>query len=258
MTSAAALHPLIPLMRTVWLQVLRRKDVYLLALVMALFVAGAVTARFLGSGSAHMAPFVASLGYSLSSSLAALLAVIIGARQLPAEIESRTIYPVLAKPVDRDQVVWGKFLPTFGVSAALFILCSLVTFLVSPRLPFQDFAALAGAFLLQLLSLADLTMMLFALSLLVPSSVAVVAGLFSYFFGGLAINAAHQALLESAVSTRALGILPDFSLLDHFERYVNGGDPLAPFQFGAALLYGLLWFLFFSGLTLALFRRRPL
>jgi ABC-type transport system involved in multi-copper enzyme maturation permease subunit len=38
------------------------------------------------------------------------MAVVTAARQIPAECESRTIYPLLAKPVTRSQMMLGKFL----------------------------------------------------------------------------------------------------------------------------------------------------
>jgi ABC-type transport system involved in multi-copper enzyme maturation permease subunit len=39
-----------------------------------------------------------------------IIAIVTTARQIPAERESRTIFPLLAKPVSRGQVIVGKFL----------------------------------------------------------------------------------------------------------------------------------------------------
>jgi len=39
-----------------------------------------------------------------------IIAITLAARQIPAERESRTIFPLLAKPVTRGQVIVGKFL----------------------------------------------------------------------------------------------------------------------------------------------------
>jgi len=51
------------------------------------------------------------------------MAVVTAARQLPAEIESRTIYPLLAKPIGRGELLVGKFLGCFvasGLALAVF------------------------------------------------------------------------------------------------------------------------------------------
>jgi len=40
---------------------------------------------------------------------ALVIAIVTTARQIPAECENRTIFPLLAKPVTRNQVVLGKF-----------------------------------------------------------------------------------------------------------------------------------------------------
>lgn len=47
---------------------------------------------------------------------ALVIAVVTTARQLPAERESRTIFPLLAKPVTRGQVLLGKFLGCWGAT----------------------------------------------------------------------------------------------------------------------------------------------
>jgi len=54
--------------------------------------------------------YVKDLGYSFITLFSMLISITVSARQLPDEIEKRTIYPLLAKPVGRSQVVTGKFL----------------------------------------------------------------------------------------------------------------------------------------------------
>jgi ABC-type transport system involved in multi-copper enzyme maturation permease subunit len=45
-----------------------------------------------------------------------VIAIVTTARQIPAERESRTIFPLLAKPVTRGQVILGKFLGCWWAS----------------------------------------------------------------------------------------------------------------------------------------------
>jgi len=54
-----------------------------------------------------------------------IIAIATAARQIPAERESRTIFPLLAKPVSRWQVVLGKFLGCWvacGIALVVFYL----------------------------------------------------------------------------------------------------------------------------------------
>jgi ABC-type transport system involved in multi-copper enzyme maturation permease subunit len=54
-----------------------------------------------------------------------VIAIGVAARQIPSERENRTIFPLLAKPVTRGQVVFGKFLGCWlavGIALATFYL----------------------------------------------------------------------------------------------------------------------------------------
>ena len=56
----------------------------------------------------------------------------------------------------------------------------------------------------------------------------------------------------------AAGLIPDFSLLDHFGRYVNGGGALGATPIIQMALYGALWTAIFGVLAAARFRRMAL
>ena len=47
-----------------------------------------------------------------------VIAITTAARQIPVERESRTLFPLLAKPVTRGQVIMGKFLGCWLVSGS--------------------------------------------------------------------------------------------------------------------------------------------
>jgi ABC-type transport system involved in multi-copper enzyme maturation permease subunit len=56
---------------------------------------------------------------------ALVIAIVTTARQIPAECENRTIFPLLAKPVTRNQVVLGKFAGCWiatGIALVIFYL----------------------------------------------------------------------------------------------------------------------------------------
>ena len=85
----------------------RRKDFYVL------FVLTAVLTLLLGSVSffqdIKVVRYVKEIALLLIWISALVIAIATTARQLPAEREHRTIFPLLAKPVTRGQVILGKF-----------------------------------------------------------------------------------------------------------------------------------------------------
>src|SRR5438128_4438924 len=85
----------------------RRKDFYVL------FVLTAVITLLLGSANFFnddkIVRYLKEVCLLLIWISALAVAIGTAARQIPAERENRTIFPLLAKPVTRGQVIVGKF-----------------------------------------------------------------------------------------------------------------------------------------------------
>ncbi len=99
----------------------RRKDFYVL------FVMTAVITLLMGSVTFFHEPkivrYVKDIALLLIWVSSLVIAVATTARQIPAERENRTIFPLLAKPVTRAQVIVGKFLGCWfacGLALAMF------------------------------------------------------------------------------------------------------------------------------------------
>jgi len=93
--------------RIVVLEMIRRKDVYVM------FFLTAVITLLLGSvnifGEVGIARYLKEVCLTLVWLFSVIIAIVSTARQLPAERENRTIFPLLAKPVSRWQLLLGKF-----------------------------------------------------------------------------------------------------------------------------------------------------
>jgi ABC-type transport system involved in multi-copper enzyme maturation permease subunit len=89
-------------------ELFRRKDFY------ALFILTALITLILGSvnffNEANIVRYLKEICLLLIWISSLVISITTAARQIPAERESRTIFPLLAKPVTRSQVVVGKFL----------------------------------------------------------------------------------------------------------------------------------------------------
>ena len=110
-------------MNTIWAlagvvikELYRRKDFYVLFVLTAVITVAAGSAQFFHDP--NIVGYVKDLCILLIWISALLITIATAARQIPAERESRTIFPLLAKPVTRGQVILGKFLGCWLASGA--------------------------------------------------------------------------------------------------------------------------------------------
>ena len=159
---------------------------------------------------------------------ALIIVVVTTARQIPAEIESRTIYPLLAKPVTRAQVILGKFLGCWLASGIALVVFYLFFAVVTGLREHQwHLAAYLQAFWLQWAFLAIVTalVMLGSMTFTTSSvnstvSLIVVAGLL--FIGGhLGKLALRQAEPIRSIGYTIYFIIPHLEFYDIRDQVVN-------------------------------------
>ncbi|HTR40481.1 MAG TPA: ABC transporter permease, partial [Pseudomonadales bacterium] len=92
----------------VLLEMYRRKDFYVLFIVTALITAVMGSVTFFNN--AQIVRYLKAISLFLIWASSLFIAIGATARQIPAERESRTIFPLMAKPVSRAQMLVGKFL----------------------------------------------------------------------------------------------------------------------------------------------------
>ena len=92
----------------------RRKDFYVLFVMTALLTVLAGSATFFNDDK--ITGYLKEICLLLIWVATLVIAITTAARQIPSERESRTIFPLLAKPVTRLQVVIGKFLGCWFVA----------------------------------------------------------------------------------------------------------------------------------------------
>ena len=102
--------------KIVWLEMLRRKDLYVLLILMAVFLAAMLGLNIFGLGG--LVAYVKEIGLLLLWIGTWVLTINFSARQLPREEATGTIFPLLAKPVTRGQFLLGKWLGAWGAGLA--------------------------------------------------------------------------------------------------------------------------------------------
>lgn len=240
-------HVLI-ILRGVMIELLRRRDFVVLlifALAYLLFVAAA---RFAGIDDPATGTFLLNLSLSLITVLAHIVALTTAWRQLPDEIDKGTIYPLLARPVSRAEVLLGKWAAGAAAGGVLFAALAACALLLVPRIEVYELSTLLQLLVLQLPALAMTGAIGILFSLLLPR------------LPGLLIAAAlvfgSGALVRFAGRWYVPYLLPDPWRLNLVLRYTDGIAPLSGYDFILLFFYGSLWtcvMLFFSS---ALFQRR--
>lgn len=107
------MHAILAVAGVVILEMIRRKDVYVLLILTGLITLSMGSVSIFGDD--RTARHLKELCLALIWLSSIIISVISAARQLPSEKESRTLLPLLAKPISRTQVMAGKF---FGCWAA--------------------------------------------------------------------------------------------------------------------------------------------
>jgi ABC-type transport system involved in multi-copper enzyme maturation permease subunit len=119
----------------VWLEMMRRKDLYVLMILMATLLAGLLS--FDVFGLAGVTGYVKDMGLLAVWLLAWILAINTSVRQLPQEEQRGTLFPLLAKPVSRLTLILGKWLGAWSVTgfalACLYLTLCLGIFLKGGR-----------------------------------------------------------------------------------------------------------------------------
>lgn len=248
----------------VWLEAVRRKDVYVLVLLCCGLIGLTMTVDFFDIEG--LTKFYREIALKLMDVSTAVAVILLAARQLPREFEQRTIYPLLARPIGRLTFLLGKMA---GVCAAAGFCLGLFMAIFAVGI-----AALGGdigwALLLQHVFLQLLQMLLlaaacFALSLVCTPDAAVTLGFLFYFTANL-LGDLSVMLYEFAGPAGRAGLwlltyaVPQLALLDLSEKAVHAEiwAPLGRGTMAALTVYALFYSFALLGIAYALFRRRPL
>lgn len=232
------------LAKLVWLETIRRKDIYVLFILLAAFLLALVALDLFGLGRA--VSYIKEIGLLLAWACSWLLAVTVSARQLPQEERQGTIFPLLAKPVNRAEVLIGKWLGAWvvtGVATLAFYI--LLTGIVILHGGSFGAVALAQAWFLHLGLLGIVTALGIAFSTrLNADAAAVMTGVVTLAAWLFLPRVPDLVLMaRGAAQTGLMAMyyaLPHLELFDMRRRLVYGWPPASGEAVLATLAYGAL------------------
>ncbi|HET9951058.1 MAG TPA: ABC transporter permease subunit [Candidatus Eisenbacteria bacterium] len=233
-----------------------------MVLVLALFGVGLLAASqilsplALGEGRKVVTDF----GLAGSSMLATLLAVVLGSTLLHKELERRTIYAVMAKPIRRSDFLLGKFLGLWLTAAGLVAGMTAMVLALLAAVYGESAWLLLGSMALTVVELGVITaIVVFYSSFTTPALTAlftaatIVAG---HFADDLLYFASQGASPVLARTTEAIyWLLPHLAVFNARGQVVHG-IPVEPERLAFAGTYGLLYMLALLVAAGAIFERR--
>lgn len=240
------------------IETVRRKDLFVVWMLSVFSMgAGAVLAS---TGVRGIETFLRDVTLTVINFLSTAVCIWLAARQMPEELSRRTLFPLLARPIRRADVLLGKFLAVWLLSTVALLVLAGTGWLA--LLLFK--AAIGPIFwqylLLRALSFGPIAAMTMALSLLLSGPATVVlSGLLT--LGG---SMFARSLAESIRSTDGVGalpmkllyfLLPHLDLFDLSQKAAYNYPPVQAWVLGAMTLYAVAYVAVFLGLGEIRFRR---
>jgi len=241
----------------------RRKDFYVLFILTVLITGLMWLMNFFHDQ--QIIRFIKEICLVLIWISALVIAVTTAARQIPAERESRTIFPLLAKPISRWQVLVGKFLGCWlATGMALLVFYVFFALVSASREHTLRFDAYSQALWLhwQMLGIVIAMAMLGSVALSTPAAnmtMVFVITLGILLMGGF-LHKVAQGMTEPAASivTAIYFIIPHLELFNVNELIIHDW-PIVPWlDLLIATFYGLAYTAIFLIGACLVFRRKAL
>lgn len=248
------------LARGVLLESLRRKDLWVVAILGVLIVLSAGALGFFGIGGLEV--FAKDLAFSVLSLFATVLSVLTTCRLLPEEIKNRTLYPLLARPISRFDLLMGKLMGAVVTSWIGFLLLCSLTFVALLTFGVRPEAIHLQYILLKMMGIVVLCSVSLTLSTYMTPSAAATMSFVLAFGSTLIVRALLMAYSSSGDSMKWAfqainGLVPQYSLFDVGGRAAYSGWALVPlWAVGALAAYMLVYSGGMIGLSWAKFRKQ--
>ena len=243
------------------LESLRRKDPYVvLILGFAMLLGAGVFSRF---GVSGVEKFVKDVGLTITTVFSLVICVTAAARQLPTEIQNRTLHPLLGKPISRPGFYLGKFIGVGVMSSAV-----VIVFFILVRLILLLFKIPVGGVFYQALYLRIVSMWFIVAGVLCLSlfathgatvTISLLACLCIQMFAHTVLYV-HDELtgISLRLAETIYWLAPHLELFDLSKKVIHGWPAVPAWVLLGMTLYGLLYAGIFVAIGCLRLRRMPL
>lgn len=206
------------------------------------------------------AKIITDVGLASLSLFGVLMAILIGTGLVYKEIDKRTIYTLLSKPIQRYQFLLGKYL---GLLLTLFVMLVLMALIFLVLILLHNYP-IGGSFFIAILfiflELCLITAVAMLFSCFSTPILSILFSLFFYLIGHISwgLETLLNKIPKGGVKTLArflYAFLPDLENFN-FKTEVVHHLPIPPKIILYSTLYGLFYTVFILALAIIVFRRR--
>ena len=246
------------LAKGVLLETVRRKDLWVVAILGFLIIAASGTLGFFGMRGLEV--FAKDLAANVLGLFATTLAILTASRQLPEEVKNRTLYPLLARPITRFDFLIGKLLGAILASWIAFLVLAVTVGIGLFIFGVQFEPVMLQYLLVKMVGLAFVCALSLSLSVFMTPAAAATMSFILAFGSGKISQALVMSYSGASPSVQPFyravnAVLPHYDLFDLGSRAANIGWGPAPLW---VVLLLLLYCVAYSGglMTLSWLRFR--
>lgn len=233
------------LARGVILETLRRKDLWVVAILGFLIMLSAGTLGFFGMKG--LESFAKDLATTVLGAMSTILAIVSTGRLMPDEIRNRTLYPLIARPVSRFDLLMGKLIGAVAVSWMAFLILASLTGVALALFGVAFEPLMLQYVLARMMGLVVICSVTLMLSLVMTPSAAMTMSFVIIFGSGMISQALVMAYESGQTAMKPLfqtlnALLPQIGLFDLGSRTANTSwGPVPAWVMGALALYMVLY-----------------
>lgn len=251
---------IITISQSVWLEMLRRKDVYIILTLQGFFTFLLTTVDAFGSDVPSS--YIMDIGLMLAFALSVVMAVTMGSRLFPQEIRSGSIFTILTKPISRLEFLLGKWVGVWvGLIATNLLFYLIITAITLTKGYVFEPAVLVQVFFLHCALLGIVAALaLFFSQFLTQAAAGTATGIFVIlcylFLPRIPHMLTYQEGWRAGVLNAVYYIAPHLELFDMRARVLHGWGVLGTGVFIGTLAYGLLLTTATLALAWLIFRKK--
>lgn len=243
------------------LESIRRKDLYVALILAVVMIGAAATIGTFGVNGLEM--FLKDVTLTVINLLSLLLAVLYSVRQITEEVSRRTVYPLLARPIGRGDLIFGKFLGAFALSILSLLLFSAVGVGALWFFHLQVGMIFVQYLLLRIFALGLICALTIALSLVMTPGATVTVSLLlaagaATFSQAIKLLDGSQGAAGRAVLRGSYFVLPHLDLFDLSHKVSYGWKPVDPWVIWSLFAYSSVYVSLFLMMGAWKFRRQAL
>lgn len=248
------------LARGVVLESVRRKDLWVVAILGFLILIAAGALGFFGVDG--LQSFAKDLAASVLSLFSAVVAVLTTCRLLPEEIKQRTLYPLLSRPISRLDLLIGKLLGAVIVTWIAFLMLVVLTFVALTTFHVHFYPIMAQYIFVKMMGLVVLCALSLTLSTYMTPQAAATLSLVLAFGSGVIVRGLVMAFNSQPAAIQWIyklvaAILPQLNVFDLGGRAANlDWSPVSISVVGQLFLYMAMYTAAMVALSWAKFRRQ--